>query len=543
MADVRVKFTRKVVESAAPGSAARFLWDSEVIGLGLRITPAGARSYVLQYRFGGRSRRYTLGAHRSPWTPETARERARLLLGQVAGGVDPQEERGAERRSMTLAQLCDLYVSEGLATRKPSSIASAQGNIENHIKPLLGTKRAALVTRQDVERLLIAVAEGRTARRAKTRKKHGLSRVRGGRGAANATIVTLSAALAFGVSRRVCDDNPAWRLRRFPEKKLERFLSPAELGRLGEAIAAAEALGVESPYALAALRLLILTGCRKSEILTAKHAYVDRWHRCLRLPDSKTGAKVVHLGAAALKVIEGIEPLGDNPYLLPGKGGQGHLINLQTPWERIRGAAGLDDVRIHDLRHSFASLGVAGGESLFVVGALLGHRSAKTTHRYAHLADSPVKGAAERVSQEIARLIGGAEDAAVLPATAEPGPLDAPLAPGAVSVLGEVRRGRWLDTSQAAVFLGNTVGTLQTWRWMGLGPIFRKIGRRVVYAEADLAAWRDRDGRMEPAAPELRPEAAARDAEPVPSSDVRVRKRPGPKPRRAAKTARTGVRP
>jgi integrase len=530
MAEVRVKFTRKVVEGATPGRTSRFLWDSEVIGLGLRLTPAGSRAYVLQYRFGGRPRRYTIGAHASPWTPETARERARLLLGQVAGGVDPQEERGAERRAMTLAQLCDLYLTEGLATRKPTSIASARGNIENHIKPLLGAKRAALVTRQDVERLMIAVANGQTARRAKTRKKRGLSRVRGGRGAANATIVTLSAALAFGVSRKVRDDNPAWRLRRFPEKKLERFLSPAELGRLGEAIAAAEALGVESPYALAALRLLILTGCRKNEILSAKHAYVDRWHRCLRLPDSKTGAKVVHLGAAALKVVEGLEPLGDNPYLLPGKGGEGHLINLQKPWERIRAAAGLDDVRIHDLRHSFASLGVASGDSLFVVGALLGHRSSKTTQRYAHLADSPVKNAAERISREVALLIGG-DEADLLPP--EPaGATEAPVPARAASVLGEVRRTRWLDTPQAAAVLGNTVGTLQTWRWMGVGPIFRKIGRRVVYAEADLVAWREREGGPAPS-----PVASPAGAAEIPSDAtnvVRLSDRRGTSDRRSA---------
>lgn len=503
MAAQRVKFTRRFVEGVQPGVRDVFRWDSDVIGMGLKVTPSGHRSYVLQYRFGGRTRRYTIGLHGSPWTPDSARDQARILLGKIAGGDDPQDEKTAGHREMTLAQLCDLYLKEGLATRKPASIASARSNIENHIKPLLGGRRAALIRREDVERLLIAVADGKTARRTKTRKKKGLSRVRGGRGAANAAVVTLSAAFGFAVGRRIRPDNPALRVRRFPEKKLERFLSPAELGRLGEAIAAAAALGVESPYALAAIRLLILTGCRKSEILTARRDYVDHYHRCLRLPDSKTGAKIVHLGAAAMRVIEQIAPVDGNPHLLPGPGGEGHFVNLQKPWERLRAAAGLEDVRIHDLRHSFASLGVAGGDSLYVVGALLGHRSPKTTGRYAHLADHPVKAAADRIAHEVAMLIGGE--------TGSPPPIldlaargvqarDEAAAVRAASVLGEVRRTRWLDTPAAAAFLGNTKGTLQTWRWMGVGPTFRKIGRRIVYAEADLVAWREREGL--PAKPE-----------------------------------------
>lgn len=484
----RVKLSRRIVEAAEVGRAERFIWDTVVVGFGLRLRPGGHRGYIVQYRFGGQTRRFQIGAHGAPWTVETAREQAQVILGRVASGEDPQELKFVDRKAMTVAELCDLYLAEGLVTRKDTSVASARSDIENHIKPILGPKRAALVTRQDVEKLLLAVAEGRTAKRLKT-KTRGLSRVRGGKGAANAAIVTLSAAFGFGIARKVREDNPAWRVRRFPEQKLERFLSPAELGRLGEAISAAEALGVESPYALAAIRLLILTGCRKNEILTAKHMYVDTWHRCLRLPDSKTGAKVVHLGAAALKLIEEIEPIQGNPFMFPGREGKGYLVNLQKPWERIRAAAGLQDVRLHDLRHSFASLGVANGASLFVVGALLGHRSAKTTQRYAHLADSPVKGAADQIAHEMALLMG-LDDVELPPSSA---PVSTTRAADGTSVaptiLGEVRRARWMDTPAAAALLGNTVGTLQTWRWMGVGPIYRKIGRRVVYAEADLVAW------------------------------------------------------
>jgi len=506
----RQKLTLRTVEAAVAAQEERFIWDAAVKGFAVRIRTGGAATYIVQYRFGGQTRRYKIGRHGSPWTVEMARAKALAVLGQMVQGDDPQAAKFRERRAMTVAGLCDLYVAEGLATRKPSSRAAAKSDIENHIKPLLGAKRADLVTREDVDRLLLAVAEGKTARRAKTRKQ-GLSRVRGGRGAANSSVVVLSAAFGFAVARGVRRDNPAWRVRRFPEKKRARFLSPEELGRLGEAIAAAEALGVENRYALAAIKLLILTGCRKDEVLTAKHEYVDRHHRCLRLPDSKTGAKVVHVGPAVLKVIADLPLVEGNPYILPGPGGEGRLVNIQKAWDRMRTAAGLRDVRLHDLRHSFASLGVTGGASLFVVGSLLGHRSAKTTHRYAHLADHPLKTAADQISGEMALLIG-AEMGEPLPPPDEREAMaqrlrDAAAAERAASVIGEVRRARWLDTPAAASLLGNTVGTLQTWRWMGVGPPFRKIGRRVVYAQSELEAWARREGvSLPPHAASIRPE-------------------------------------
>ena len=401
MANERVRLSKRVVEAAAAGGKDVFLWDSEVVGFGLKVSQSGFKTYVLQYRFGGRARQFNIGVHGSPWTVETARERAKVLLGQVAAGIDPQEEKAGARKELTVAELCDLYLTEGLATRKPASVASARSDIENHIKPILGSKRASLVTCQDVERMLLDIAEGKTAKRSKTRPR-GLSRVRGGKGAANACVTTLCAAMNFAIRRGVRSDNPALGVRKYPEKKLARFLSPAELAQLGEAITAAEALGVESPFALAAIRLLILTGCRRNEILTLHRSYVDAYNSCLRLPDSKTGAKIVHIGAAALEVIEALPTVDGNPHLLPGRKGAGHVVDLQSTWERIRDAAGLSDVRIHDLRHAFASLGARGGDSLLVIGALLGHRSAKTTHRYTHLADDPLKDAADRISAEVA---------------------------------------------------------------------------------------------------------------------------------------------
>ena len=490
MSERRVRLTRKIVESAEPGPREVKIWDADVSGFGVRIRPGGHRGYILQYRFAGRTRRYQIGPHGTPWTVETARERARVLAGQIAGGEDPLEIKIAARKELTVAQLCDLYLTEGLATRKQSSVSAARSDIENHIKPLLGTKRACLVLRQDVDHLLTAVATGKTRTITKTGKKKGLSRVRGGKGAANSSVRTLSAAMGFAVARGIRPDNPAFRVRCFPEKKLERFLSPAEIARLGEALAAAEAVGVMPTSAIAALRLLVLTGCRKNEILTLKPAFVDRHHRCLRLPDSKTGAKIVHIGAPALKVIEGICPEGSNSeYVLPGEWGTGHFVNLQRPWERIRAAAGLDDVRIHDLRHAFASLGAATGDSLLVIGALLGHRSAKTTHRYAHLAEHPVKDAADRISAEMSRMLG--DEAPAVESGSSRLSLDAGAGETArtQSLLGRVSQVRWLPTEAAAAYVGLSVSTMHTYRWAGTGPVSRKIGKRVVYAQQDLDDW------------------------------------------------------
>lgn len=304
--------------------------------------------------------------------------------------------------------------------------------------------------------------------------------------------------LGVAVERKMRPDNPAIGVRKFPGKKMERFLSPAELARLGEALSAAASLGVDSQYAIAALRLLVLTGCRKNEILKLKHSYIDRYHRCLRLPDSKTGAKVVHLGGPAMRIIAMVPTVEGNPYLLPRKKDGTHVTDLQSVWVRIRKAAGLEDVRIHDLRHSFASIGAATGDSMLIIGALLGHRCAKTTERYTHLPDHPLKSAAERISDQIARCLGeGLEIVAANDSTgvdpfetfwaAEPE--SEALQPD--PVLGAVIRTQWLDTRAAAAMLGFTVGTMPTYRWMGTGPAFRKVVRRVAYAANAFQGWQD----------------------------------------------------
>jgi integrase len=216
----------------------------------------------------------------------------------------------------------------------------------------------------------------------------------------------MSAIFSFAAGRGLRPDNPALRVKRFPGQKKERFLSPAELSRLGDALLAAEQNDANSS-AINAIRLLALTGCRKTEILGLRWNYIDWEHSCLRLPDSKSGAKVVPLGAAPLEILSSLPRLAGNPYVLPSSKSDGHFVGLQKFWERIRDEARLPGVRLHDLRHGFASVAVSGGDSLFLVGKVLGHRHARTTDRYAHLADDSVRAVANRTARAIAVAMNG----------------------------------------------------------------------------------------------------------------------------------------
>jgi integrase len=200
--------------------------------------------------------------------------------------------------------------------------------------------------------------------------------------------------------------NPCRKVRKYKEEKRERFLSEEEFGRLGQVLRDAEQDGSESPAMIAAVRLLVLTGCRLSEIQKLCWEHVDLPRSCLRLPDSKTGAKVVLLGKAAVDVLEGIERLDDNPHVIVGTIPRQYLTDMQKPWRRIRKRAGLDDVRIHDLRHSFASQALARGENLPMIGKMLGHSQVQTTARYAHLAEDPIRVATDRVAESIAGAMG-----------------------------------------------------------------------------------------------------------------------------------------
>ena len=224
---------------------------------------------------------------------------------------------------------------------------------------------------------------------------------------ASRTVGLLGGILSFAVDEGVRPDNPVIGIKRYPDRKGERFLFPAELVRLGEVLNSVEK---KEELAVPAIRLLILTGCRKNEILCLKWSEVDFDLGCLRLADSKTGRKIVMLGAPALQTLASLSKQEGSDYVFPAMKGEKHYVGLPKAWARIRKQAGLDGVRIHDLRHSFASVGAGAGMGLQVVGKLLGHKDPKTTARYSHITDDPARAAADRIAGSIAAaMVGNAE--------------------------------------------------------------------------------------------------------------------------------------
>ena len=379
------KLTKRTVDALQPAAKDFFVFDDEMPGFGLRVMPSGKKSYMVQYRNGGRTRRVTFGRH-GTMTPDEARKKARQLLVAVADGQDPAEELSTHRKAPTVAALCERFMAEHVAHRCKSSTAGEyQRSVDLFIKPAIGTFKVSDVKRPDIARL-----------------HHDLRNIPY---QANRTLGVLSKLfnLAEVWGLRPDGSNPCRHVTKYPETKRQRFLSGDELAQLGAVLDQCETDGSENASAIAAIRLLILTGGRLGEIQTLKWSYVAA--DTLRLPDSKTGAKTVYLGPAACEVLAKIERKSDNEYVIWGEVSGRHLTDLQRPWRRIRARAGLTDVRIHDLRHSFASGAVRIGEGLPMIGKLLGHTQVQTTARYTHLADDPVRAAAARVSSELAEAL------------------------------------------------------------------------------------------------------------------------------------------
>ena len=401
------KITKRAVDGlTAAGETEAILWDTEVKGFGIRARKGGGKSYILHYRVGGGRaaalRKLTIGKHGSPWTPETARAEAKRLLGEVAAGRDPATARKADRDGLSFNELVDLYLAEGVAHKKASTIRVDRGRFEHHLRPLLGKLRADRITRADVEKMRNAVTAGKTAEHIEPGEKRPSGTLaKGGKGVAAQCVISVSAIFSFAIERGLCAANPARGVKKAPVRKIERFLSEAEIGRLAAALDA-EAQRTRNPFPSAAIKLLLLTGCRRGEIVNLRWEHVDFEHGCLRLPDSKTGAKVVYLNAPARALLQGLPRVEENPRVIPGARVESASAGIDNVWPNVRKAAGLEGVRLHDLRHSFASVGAAGGLSLPIIGALLGHKHATTTARYAHLSADPLRAANDAVGAKIA---------------------------------------------------------------------------------------------------------------------------------------------
>lgn len=398
------KLTKSIVDAAEPRAQDYFLWDSDLKGFGIKIAKGGRKSYVCKYRAGnGRTaptRRMTIGAHGSPWTVDQARAEARKLLGRAANGEDPAKEKQEVKKQLTVAQLCDLYLENGVGTKKASTIATDRGRIERHIKPLLGRKKVPDVTRADIKRFLQDVANGKTSIDQKTGLR-GRAIVKGGKGTATRTVGLLGGIFSYALDCGLIEINPVHGVKRFADRKGQRYLSQQELVALGQALVDGEERGL-NPQALAILKLLIFTGARKGEIETLRWDAVDFAGSYLRLADSKTGQKAFPLNAGALEILSNIPRLDGSPYVFPAHRSDGHYEGTAKVWNIVRRMADLEDVRLHDLRHSFASIAVSGGASLPIIGGLLGHYDSATTQRYAHLHDDPLKAASEAVGGRIA---------------------------------------------------------------------------------------------------------------------------------------------
>jgi len=372
------------VEALRPGET---VWDDRVIGFGVRRQKRGV-SYIVKARLKGRQKLLAIGRHASPWTPDTARREAQQLLAQVARGIDPVERKRQQRAKRSLDKLWEVFVQEHVSKLKPRTQRDYSDRYRRLISPTLGRKPLADITREDVIAL--------------HRKLQHIPRT------ANFCLAILSKLMNWAEAKGLCpqNSNPVRGIRKYPENHRERFLSTEELERLGEALD--EELREHGDiYAVAAIRLLILTGARLGEITTLRWEYVDLDRGLLLLPDSKTGKKAIVLNAAAREVLEQLPRLHGNPHVICGHKEGSHLVNLQKPWGRIRKRAGIDDVRIHDLRHTFASLAARKGGSLPRIGALLGHSQMQTTQRYAHLIVDDVRQLAETVGDELADMVLG----------------------------------------------------------------------------------------------------------------------------------------
>jgi len=382
------KITKRLVDAINPGDKEILIWDDEMPRFALRVRTSGVKTYIIQYRNAhGRTRKMTIGTH-GVLTPDEARSQARIHLAEVERGGDPTEDKKTKRHSSIFKEVAKRYMEEHAdVKKKPRSKKEDQRLLDKVILPALSSRPLLSITRADIVKLHHALRDTPYQ--------------------ANRALSLLSKLFnlceKWGLSKD--GTNPCRHVEKYKEQKKERYLTPDELSRLGVALADTEASNEEIPQAIAAIRLLILTGARFSEIITLKWDYIDMDRGEMALPDSKTGKKTVQLAGPALEVLENIPRQVGNPFVIPGERRGQHLVGLPHIWMRIREKAGLPGVRIHDLRHSFASSAAQAGMSLPFIGALLGHRELATTNRYVHLMSDPLKVAANTVSTKIAEAL------------------------------------------------------------------------------------------------------------------------------------------
>eukprot|EP00873_Tetraselmis_striata_P030732 jgi/Tetstr1/450996/TSEL_038032.t1 len=416
MAKIRITATAvsELMETGIPNKT-RYFYDTELSGFGFYRTPGNTGTYFAEFRpvAGGSKKRIKLGRVGTLKANE-AREAARKAIANATLGKDLAQSRADERSALTVSALVKKYIDDHVADkRKPATVATYRASLSAHITPKIGTTKSTALMRPDVQRMHTAVSKA-------------------GKYSANRAVALLSATYIWAGKNGYVPEgmNPASGIERNREEARERFLSESEMKRLGEVLIEAETIGLPvnagdakhapkgqrvktSPSVTGAIRLIMLTGCRLREILNLRWDEVDMDRGLLFLPDSKTGKKTVVLSAAAIEVLRKMPRVGN--YVVASESAalpnEKPRTDIKRPWGTITKRAGLEGLRIHDLRHSFASVGVWSGLGLPVIGKLLGHTDSKTTARYAHVDVDSSKRGADLIANRIATAIGGSSNA------------------------------------------------------------------------------------------------------------------------------------
>ena len=409
------KLNKRVIDQVEPAKTDYFVWDDEMPGFGVRVFASGRRSYLVQYRSRGRTRRFTIGIH-GVWTPETARKEARVLLGRIARGEDPAEERRLHHEAMTVKELCDRYsedakkgliLGKGRRPKKASTLYTDAGRIQRHIVPLLGARKVKDISSADVTRFMRDVVTGKSAADVKT-KKHGRAIVRGGTGTGTRTVGLLGSIFTYARENGWVDANPAHGIRKAADQKRDRRLSEDEYRLLGELLRQAEQAG-QYATAVEMVRAIAMTGCRRGEIINLSWSEVDDTESCIRLSDSKEGLSVRPVGLPVLELLERRRPENAAGPVFAGTIEGRPLIGFPKHWHKIIEGTPVAGITPHVLRHSFASLANDLGFTEATVAALLGHAQGSVTSRYIHTVDTALIMAADTVAGYVQGLFDGAK--------------------------------------------------------------------------------------------------------------------------------------
>ena len=408
------KLTKRLIDTVDIRDKDYVLWDDELPGFGLRVFASGRRSYLIQYRSNGRSRRYTIGLH-GVWTPETARKEARIQLGKVAQGDNPAEERQTQRNAITVKELAEQYIDamnaglilgKGGRPKKQATIDTDIGRIRGHVIPLLGERKVQDLTKANVTRMMNDVISGKTRAVRKTRNKCGKSILRGGSGTASRCVGVVGSMLTYAINMGIIEHNVAHGIRKPKDCVRDRRLTHAEYQLLGQMLSTARQSPELEPT-IEITRLLALTGCRRSEIISLKWSEVDFANSCLRLRDSKEGASTRPIGLPVIEYLENRQKAASCEYVFPGSRGAEAFGSFPNQWNRIFGTGEIPDFSAHVLRHSFASIANDLGFTESTIAALVGHSTNSITSKYIHSLDSVLIMAADTVAGFIKSLVDG----------------------------------------------------------------------------------------------------------------------------------------